>query len=80
MKALELNPNDYATRWLLNVAHMTLDSFQGSPKEYRISADAFESEAEFPRFENIAGRVGLNTRSLAGGALLMTSMVTAILM
>lgn len=69
MKALELNPNDYTTRWLLNVAHMTLGQFPaGVPEEYRISANAFESETEFPRFKNTAGQVGLNTRSLAGGS------------
>lgn len=55
-------------RWLLNVAHMTLGSYPDKvPTKYLIPPEAFESEQDFPKFHNIAQRVGLNTFSLSGG-------------
>ncbi len=56
-------------RWLLNVAAMTLGEHpQAVPKDLRIPAAAFTSESDFPRFPNVAQRVGLARESLAGGA------------
>jgi hypothetical protein len=56
-------------RWLLNIAYMTLGEYPDRvPREYLIPPRAFESEAPFPRFRNIASRVGLDTFSLCGGA------------
>ncbi len=56
-------------RWLLNIAYMTIGAHpDGVPAAYRISPKAFESDEPFPRFINIAPRVGLDTFSLSGGA------------
>jgi len=55
--------------WLLNVAHMTLGTYpDGVPAEFRIPPERFESAAPFPRFPNVAAELGLDTFSLAGGA------------
>jgi hypothetical protein len=55
-------------RWLLNLAHMTLGSYpQGVPVEYVIPPEAFASTEPFPRFENIAPGLGLDSYNLAGG-------------
>ena len=57
------------SRWLLNIAHMTLGSYpEGVPRAYLIPPRAFQSDESFPRFPNIAGDLGLDTFNLAGGA------------
>jgi len=58
-----------AASWLLNICHMTLGDYpKGVPSEYLVPTSAFESDAAFPRFTDIAPALGLNTMSLAGGA------------
>jgi hypothetical protein len=60
----------YRALWLLNLAYMTLGEHpDGVPQEYLIPPQAFESEEEFPRFPNIAKRVGLDQFNLAGGVI-----------
>jgi len=57
-------------RWLLNIAHMTLGTHpEDVPKAHLIPPKAFESEEPFPRFVNIAKRMGLDTFSNCGGAI-----------
>jgi hypothetical protein len=61
---------DLATRWLLNIAFMTLGEYPDKvPAEYLIPPQAFESEDDIPRFRNIARELGLDTFSLAGSAI-----------
>lgn len=49
---------------------MTLDEYPNRvPPEYRTPPEFFESDVEFPRFENVAPKLGLNTFSLSGGAI-----------
>ena len=56
--------------WLLNLAHMTLGDYpQGVPEAYRIHPQGFASEVPFPRFRDRASDLGLDTFSLAGGAI-----------
>ncbi len=66
-------PNDYwhlAAMWLLNIAHMTLDTYPDEvPARYRLPPDRFQPERDFPKFRNIAPDLGLDTFSLAGGAI-----------
>ena len=58
-----------ATRWLINLAHQTLGTPPGEiPAAERLPGDPFASEAEFPRFENVAPALGLDTVSYGGGA------------
>ncbi|MDE2757217.1 MAG: VCBS repeat-containing protein, partial [Acidobacteriota bacterium] len=57
------------SRWLLNIAHMTLGSYpEGVPRAYLIPPKTFESDAPIPRFHNIAADLGLDTFNLAGSA------------
>jgi hypothetical protein len=56
-------------RWLLNIAHMTIGGYPGDvPEAYLIPPEAFESDEPFPRFPNIASRLGLDTFNHFGGA------------
>ncbi len=58
------------SQWLLNLASMTLGEYpDGVPARYRIPADNFQSDEPFPRFVNVAAKLGLDTFSLAGGAI-----------
>jgi hypothetical protein len=60
---------DLATRWLLNIAYMTLGEYPDKvPAQYLIPPKAFESEEAIPRFRNVAGEVGLATFNVAGSA------------
>ena len=73
-EVLENSPKDtrfhLGSRWLLNIAYMTTGAYPDEvPEDYRIPAEAFESEEAFPRFINIAPRLGIDTFSLSGGAI-----------
>ena len=57
-------------RWLLNIAHMTLDQYPDQvPERYRIPPSTFESKVPFPHFRNVAMKLDLGTFNLAGGAI-----------
>ncbi len=54
--------------WLMNLAYMTLGEYPDSvPRDFLIPPQVFDPGAEFPRFENIAPRLGLDTFNLFGG-------------
>ena len=60
----------FPSLWLLNIAHMTLDQYpDGVPAPYRIPESAFQAGVQFPRFRNISRKLGLDSVSLAGGAI-----------
>ena len=68
-KLLEIDGEDDQARWLLTLAHMTLGSWpDGVPDAWRLPVDAFRSEQEFPRFEEVADQCGLAWTSMSGGA------------
>jgi hypothetical protein len=70
-ESLEQYPSDLASRWLLNVAYMTVGAYpDGVPQRYRIPPKTFNSDEEFPRFVDVAPQLGLNTFDLAGGMIL----------
>jgi hypothetical protein len=63
-------PNDLATRWLLNVAHMTLGSYPDKlPPKLLIPPKAFASEYNLPRFPEAAAAAGVDVDDLAGGCI-----------
>ena len=65
---LAKNPNDAEVIWLLNFAYMTLGEFPDKvPAKWRLPANSFKSDIEFPKFKNIASNLGLNTVGLSGG-------------
>lgn len=67
---LERQPNHLPARWLLNLAAMALGEHpDGVSAAFRIPPSRFESEAEFPRFPEVAAKLGLDTLSLSGGVI-----------
>jgi hypothetical protein len=58
-----------SSQWLLNIAYMTLGGYPDKvPSEFLISPRKFRSEvSSFPRFVNIAQKLGLNRFNLSGG-------------
>lgn len=64
-------PEDSRAKYLLNLAYMTLGKYPESvPKEYLIDPKHFKSEIDFPRFNNVAGALGVDHRGLSGGAII----------
>ncbi len=67
---LKDDPKDWRSRWLLNVAAMTLGEYpQKVPNEFLIAPERFASDYELPRFEDVAPNVGLDAMNHAGGAI-----------
>ncbi|MFO1031444.1 MAG: CRTAC1 family protein [Planctomycetota bacterium] len=66
-------PDDYwhlGARWLVNLAHMTLDSWpDGVPEAHRIPASAMASSVPFPKLPNVADKVGLDIFGMLGGVI-----------
>jgi hypothetical protein len=61
-------PDDYGSRWLLNLATMAIGWYPDSvPAAWRIGSLAPRPGDRFPRFPNIAGEVGAAVSGLAGG-------------
>ena len=64
-------PNDLATRWLLNVAQMTLGEYPDKvPPRFLIPPQVFASEYQLPRFIDVSGGLGLDAGDLAGGVII----------
>ncbi|MEK6675417.1 MAG: CRTAC1 family protein [Planctomycetota bacterium] len=67
---LETDPKDLKSRWLLNLAYMTLGEYpEKVPPTYTIPPRVFESEIEFPRFYDVAPQAGVATVDLSGGCI-----------
>ncbi len=70
-QALEHDPSDLASRWLLNIAYMTLGGYpDGVPQAWLIPERIFVSDEDFPRFYDAAGLIGLDVVGLAGGSIM----------
>jgi hypothetical protein len=56
--------------WLFHIAHLTLgNDLMQVPEEFRMRRGVVAAGASFPRFENVARESGVDTFSLAGGAI-----------
>ncbi len=65
---LRLDPRDRTASYLLNVAHQMIGDYpDGVPERWRIPPSRFASDVVFPRFENVADRVGVGVVGHAGG-------------
>lgn len=54
-------------KWLLNIAYMTLGEYPDQvPEAYRIAPEFFFPGQPFPRFQNIAAKLGVNNFNGAG--------------
>ncbi len=68
---LRRNGDDVASRWLLNLAYMTLGEYPaGVPVEWLIPPSAFASDHDVGSFPNIAAQLGLDVAGLAGGSII----------
>ena len=66
---LEEEPDDLATRWLLNIAYMTLGEYPHSvPTAWLIPPTVFASEYDIGTFANIAATAGVDVVGHAGGS------------
>ncbi|CAN5289795.1 hypothetical protein BH20VER2_BH20VER2_12580 [soil metagenome] len=71
LELLEHNPGDLTSRWLLNVAYMTLGEHpEHVPQQWLIPAEKFASAAPFAQFTNVAPGSVLDLAGLAGGAVM----------
>lgn len=64
-------PGDYSTRWLLNLAHMTLGEYPDKVNpQFLIPTERFASEHPMPRFLDVSDGLGIDANDLAGGAII----------
>jgi len=71
-RVLDADPEDpqlqIKSRWLLNIAYMMLGEYPDAvPGAYLIAPEALASEEEFPRFADIAPKLGLDAYNISGG-------------
>lgn len=65
---LRATPDDLTSKFLLNIAAMTLGKFpDGIPASMQVPKGYFTSKVDFPLFTDIAPAMGLDNRGLAGG-------------
>ncbi len=70
-KLLVGNNADLETRWLLNIAYMTLGEYpQKVPRQWLIPGLAAEDEIKVKPFEDIAPDLKLNVNNIAGGVII----------
>lgn len=67
---LQRDSHDYNSRWLLNIAYMTLGEYpEGVPEKWLIPEEVFESEYPLKTFKDVAPKLGLNVNDLSGGGI-----------
>ena len=65
---LSRDPLDMRSRWLLNLAYMTVGEYPDKvPQQWLIPPRVFESEHDIKRFPDIAGAMQVDILGLAGG-------------
>src|SRR5262249_29763398 len=70
LKLLDASPNDIEAKWLLNVAFMATGGYpEQVPARHRIATEAFASPEDVGRFVDVAGAVGIDSFSSAGGVI-----------
>ena len=70
-KILAKYPDDYQSRWLMNIAYMTIDEYPaGVPEQYLITPKQIEDDIEFPEFRNMAMDSGTDINELSGSSIL----------
>ena len=66
---LTRDPDNFALRWLINLAAMTIGEHPDAvPEAWRIDLARFDSAVEIERFIDVSSPAGLDTIGLAGGA------------
>ena len=71
MGVLQRNPGDLSSRWLLNIAYMSLGEYPDSvPPEQLMPPHLFESDYDISRFRDVAPVLGLDVVGLSGGVIM----------
>jgi len=69
--ALEKDPNDLKSQWLLNITAMTLGKFPDDvPEKWRVAPSTFAPEYDIGRFYDVATDVGLAINNHSGGVIM----------
>lgn len=69
--ALEQNPKDLKSRWLLNIAYMALGRYpEGVPQRWLIPPSTFTSDADIGLFNDIAPAASIFTNGHSGGVVM----------
>ena len=69
-KLLAINPNDYESRWLLNVAYMTLGEYPSAvPNQWLIPNLNKDSGYAIKPFLDVAANAGIRGRNMSGGVI-----------
>ncbi len=70
-KALQLDSSDLESRWLLNIAYMTLGQYPTQvPKQYLIPHLLDSTSSGILPFHDISGSLGLTYRNMSGGVII----------
>jgi len=68
---LAKRPDDLGSRWLVNLAYMTLGEYPDAvPQAWLIPPDAFESDYSISPFRDVAPACGLDVLGLSGGSIM----------
>ncbi|MGB2625610.1 MAG: CRTAC1 family protein [Candidatus Acidiferrum sp.] len=69
--ALEANPKDLKSQWLLNIAYMQLGQYPSEvPKQWLVPPSVFSTEFDVGRFVDVASQVGLTNTGHSGGVVM----------
>lgn len=69
-KLLAIFPDDLDSKYLLNLAYMTLGKYPDEvPKKYLVPPSYFQNTYPFPQFKEVAGMMGLDKFGLSGGVI-----------
>lgn len=67
---LNKHPEDMDSRWLLNIAYMTLGKYpEQVPSKWLIPDSAFTSDYDIKKFADVASKAGVAERGLSGGSI-----------
>lgn len=72
MEYLKEFPDDLEVKWLLNIAHMTLDEYpQGVDKRFLVSLEHYNAnEYSIGKFRDVGHLAGISRLNMAGGTIL----------
>lgn len=67
---LAIDPNDLESRWLMNIAYMTIGGYPGQvPSDFLLNVPVDDSLHAIKPFTDVASNVGLNIRDMGGGSI-----------
>ncbi|HEY4327351.1 MAG TPA: FG-GAP-like repeat-containing protein [Mucilaginibacter sp.] len=67
---LKTNPDDYESRWLLNIAYMNIGGYpEQVPKEYILKANDSDANKSIKPFKEVAMNLGLAVKKMGGGSI-----------